>query len=169
MLTQQDFDNHFVALVEEQLQDRPADLNRMRQHMPRLPWRHSPPVSLMMVTIQLPLGQTPKESYDIVCKLTPRVSALEGAKAVLEFDPHPHVHAVVAKPTRFHKHNLLGIVSRAAGVEKRCVNVVVSRSEGHSASMQEYIEGRKQESKQVRVEADRAIRAAHDIPDIISL
>lgn len=172
MLTKRDIDEHLVSFIEQRYGEDTEAMEKLQGFYRHLPWtRRVNQIGHLWVTVGLPLGKTPLEHLAMIQSITPRVAALVGASAVYECHPHPHVHILGRTPEKYHKGNLITVLSRALKLERReLVDVKASTRVSDFKHRQAYLAGDKASAeKEERVALDAQVRAEHGIPDIISL
>ena len=172
MITRREVDEHLVTIIEHRYGDNPEAMEKLQGFYTRLPWtRRVRDIGHIWVTIGLPKGNTPEQQLAAVTSLTPRVSQLVGARAVIEFHPHPHVHILGLRPESYHKGNLIKVISRALKLERQTlVDIKMSTRPTDYKHRQDYLAGTKKSTeKQELVSHDSQLRTRHGIPDIILL
>lgn len=121
----------------------------------------------LFITVNLPLGQTARESYDSVVALPGRVKWLDGSLACCEYNPTPHCHILVKRSAleRYHRGNIIKVLSRALAVKPEKVDIKLAHSREAYSNREGYIRGTKvDEAKMAKCEADSKIREAWGIP-----
>jgi len=126
----------------------------------------------LFITVNLPLGQTARESFDSVAALPGRVKWLEGSIACVEYVPTPHAHMLVKRTAleRYHRGNIIKVLSRALAVKPEKVDIKLAHTREAYANRLGYIQGTKvDEAKMAKCAQDAKIREAWDIPQYFTL
>lgn len=155
-----------MNLTDEQLM-----LIDEKWHTPSLNLSPNSKVPHVFMTINLDRERSPRDLYEQVLTLTPRISALHGAICCLEFVPHPHVHILHKRPTNWRKANQIRSVVRALGLARpELCDILTGVKRQDYRNRQAYIRGEKASDEKLdRCAQDSQIRDEHEIPHFFSL
>lgn len=125
----------------------------------------------VFMTVNLDREKEPRDLYELVHTLTPRIPCLMGALACLEFVPHSHMHCLFTTPEKFRKSNFIRSIQRALQLDRpELVDIITSKKPQDFANRQKYIRGEKSTSLKLdRCAQDSQIRDAHEIPHFFEL